>query len=265
MQTNLILDPNLAIHTDIEADYDVNWLGLNSKNTYVFSEKDLPGFKKGTKNSKKPSQADDSLGPNKAAVDKNKRYKAIPKQTRLGYVITKDCSCVPQENEKTRALRKQLQLEEEKNRPETQLDMTTDYAPELQAMTKINVKRDLPLGATSRKNAKVKPQENKAARMPRNELLDSIFQLYAEYRYWPMRSLKERLHQPEAYLKEVLDSVAELVRSGPFSGTYKLKDDSRKEAFNLDVKDEIAPEESDLEGLSAGDELDDDLSELKAD
>lgn len=266
----MVLDPNLAMHHNIERDYDVNTLPApKERNTYIFSEKDLPGFKKGTKNLKKGSQGEDTLGPNKAGVDKNKRFqqyrRAIPKQTRLGHVITKEFGCVAQENDTTRAVRRQRQLVEDKNRLETQLDMTNQYAPELQALTSMNRKRDNPASMVSRKQAKPKPQENKAARMPRNELLDSIFQCFGEYNYWPMRSLRERLHQPEAYLKEVLESIAELVRSGPFNGTYRLRDDARKEAFNLDVKDEIAPEESDLEGLSGGDDLDDDPSDLRDD
>lgn len=38
-----------------------------------------------------------------------------------------------------------------------------------------------------------------------------------------MKALRERLAQPEAYLKEVLDEIGIMHKSGPFSGKWSLK------------------------------------------
>ena len=260
----MILDPNLPFHEKVERDYDLHRLAANTKNTYIFSEKDLPGYKKGGKN-KQGADSNETLGANKTGVDKTRRFhpfrRTIPKQTRLGHIVTTELNCMPEENETTRAIRKQRQIEEEQNRAEVKLDMEEGYAPEVQSFMNLNRKKDVP-GIMRTKPPKSRPQENKAARMPRNELLDRLFECFAEFKYWSMRALRERLHQPEAYLKENLDAIAELVRAGQFNGNYKLKDDATKEAFNEEVKDEAAPEESELEALSGGDELDDDPSEL---
>lgn len=49
-----------------------------------------------------------------------------------------------------------------------------------------------------------------------------------------MRGIRERLFQPEQYLKQTLDEIAKMDRNGPFTGKWSLKseykntDDKRK-------------------------------------
>ena len=99
----------------------------------------------------------------------------------------------------------------------------------------------------------MKPQENKSARMPQNELIDRLFVCFKRYKFWSMKALKQELHQPEAFLKETLDLVAVLARSGVHAMTYRLKPEYEKNV-DLDVKDEGAPEDE----SSMGDEDDED-------
>lgn len=75
-----------------------------------------------------------------------------------------------------------------------------------------------------------------------------------------MKALRDRLRQPEAYLKENLESIAELARSGPQTGHYRLRPEAQRQNFNLN-EDLLAPEDSQLEdmsGLDDGDAMDDD-------
>jgi transcription initiation factor TFIIF subunit beta len=81
----------------------------------------------------------------------------------------------------------------------------------------------LSLQQATKTGGRGKPQENKSTRMPQNELLDLIFQCFREFRYWPFKTLKARLAQPEAYLKQTLEMVAHLVKSGDFAMTWELK------------------------------------------
>ena len=60
------------------------------------------------------------------------------------------------------------------------------------------------------------------ARMPRNQLLDMLFGLFREKEHWSIKPLRERTQQPEAYLKEVLQEIAFLHRSGEHNGTWEL-------------------------------------------
>ncbi|KAF9778889.1 transcription initiation factor IIF beta subunit [Thelephora terrestris] len=84
------------------------------------------------------------------------------------------------------------------------------------------------------------------ARMPRNQLLDMLFKLYAEKETWPIKLLRERTQQPEAFLKETLSDIAFLHRSGEHNGTWELK-----ENFKEGAKPEAGP--SGLPGMGGAD------------
>ena len=45
------------------------------------------------------------------------------------------------------------------------------------------------------------------ARMPRNQLLDLVFQLFRDQPMWGIKPLHDKTQQPELYLKEVLGEV----------------------------------------------------------
>lgn len=61
--------------------------------------------------------------------------------------------------------------------------------------------------------------------MPRNELLDLIFERFASADYWHLKALNEHVRQPQVYLKEVLGDVAQLVPRGPYNGMWTLRDE----------------------------------------
>ena len=123
--------------------------------------------------------------------------------------------------------------------------------------------------------------------MPQNELMDMIFDCFKDYKYWTLASLKQRLRQPEAFLKETLDKIASLTRSGEnftiapstpqwirhwlrdcvgtMTGKYQLKPEAAPAqygdtvAFN-NVKAEAAPD-ADPNGLDITDEDEDEEME----
>lgn len=59
--------------------------------------------------------------------------------------------------------------------------------------------------------------------MPRNELMDLLFESFEEYPYWSIKGLRARVEQPEVYLREVLSSVADLHKRGPYTGNWSLR------------------------------------------
>ncbi len=67
--------------------------------------------------------------------------------------------------------------------------------------------------------------------MTENELLDRLFALFREYKYWPMKGLRARTQQPEVYLKELLLKIAVLQKSGTFSNYWTLKPENRPENY----------------------------------
>lgn len=81
-----------------------------------------------------------------------------------------------------------------------------------------------------------------------------IYDCFKRYNYWPLKSLKAELNQPEAYLKQTLELVAHLVRQGSHAMTWQLKPESKIGAYAdarlyEQVKDEVAPDTS-FDGLS---------------
>lgn len=100
--------------------------------------------------------------------------------------------------------------------------------------------------------------------MPENELIDLLHRCFQEYRHWSLSSLKARTNQPEAYLREVLNNIAFLPKSGPFNGLWQLNTDVQGEIpadmDDEDVKRTIAPE---FDGGDNDGNDDDDDAELE--
>lgn len=72
----------------------------------------------------------------------------------------------------------------------------------------------------------------KAARIPKNQLLDLIFDCFRQYQYWSMKALRQRTHQPDSYLRQVLEEVAVLNKTGAFANHYCLSEAYRDKAGN---------------------------------
>lgn len=64
--------------------------------------------------------------------------------------------------------------------------------------------------------------------MERHQLRDMIFQCYDKFRYWTMKAFKNELKQPEAWLRENLDELAVLHKSGRFANHWELKPEYQK-------------------------------------
>lgn len=120
---------------------------------------------------------------------------------------------------------------------------------------------------TGANKTKATAQDTKTARMPQNELLDRIFQCFREYNYWSMKALRAKLQQPEAYLRETLDKVADMPKSGRFAMHWTLKPEF-KNADYADADDGSAPttagavdnvDDSDMADLDGEDDDDDDM------
>lgn len=63
--------------------------------------------------------------------------------------------------------------------------------------------------------------------MDRSALMQGLFRLFGEYRFWGLREIKNRINQPEAFLKETLDNIAFMHRNGDAVGKWELKPEYR--------------------------------------
>ncbi|KAE8352008.1 transcription initiation factor IIF, beta subunit-domain-containing protein [Aspergillus coremiiformis] len=221
----------------------------STQNTYLFTERDLPGHENRMITfGEARSALYESMKRDARKKERKKRWepyvrKTVPKQTALVGSASEEFNCLPVENEEFRRLSEMKVLESLKPKRET---VFIDKIPGklLQARNVLPGEKGAFVQAT--KASKLKPQENKTTRMPQNELLDLIYQCFREYKYWPFKALKARLRQPEAYLKQTLEMIAHLVKSGDFAMTWELKPEAKESSYANalsygDAKEEMAP------------------------
>ncbi|KAI9868985.1 MAG: hypothetical protein M1813_002808 [Trichoglossum hirsutum] len=269
---SLLLSSSLEQNKGLPREYNMQITNFQAGNTYIFTEKDLPGYTSKSKtkpkvgledlNSKFPPiptrllqvERDRRGGPPK--WEKGKRWqpyfrKAIPKQTAMVGTVKHEVNCLPVENEEYERLMQARTAESMKPKRETKFleGNISVTGGNLLAPGTLgdagNFQKFIKTGTAARGKG---PQELKAARMPQNELLDLIFDCFKRYNYWSLKSLKSELNQPEAYLKSTLEKVAVLVKSGRFAMTWTLKPEVKVNGY-AEVKNEQAPD-SGIDGPS---------------
>ncbi|CAK7236211.1 hypothetical protein SEUCBS140593_009541 [Sporothrix eucalyptigena] len=218
------------------------------KNTFIFSEQDLPGFK--AKNKERAQAAAAGIPAHllrkNDRVEKppqsNNRYhyrrqprqeffrKAIPKKTTVSGRVRHELNCAPVKNAESDMI-----LNERARAamiPKAQVKFGDASKPEFRiigsgGIASQNYANDFI--KTAQPPPKVKKVETKTARMPENDLLDLIFNCFARFRFWSMRALRAEIPQPEIYLRHTLEKVADLHRSGRFANNWELKSENRKD------------------------------------
>ncbi|CAL8582697.1 hypothetical protein XPA_008348 [Xanthoria parietina] len=255
---SLFLSPQIATQKNIPKEYNMNLANRKSSNTFIFSEKDLHGYAARSKSSMpnkpaagaRPSRAPNSAfqhrqGQNTPQREPGRRWqpykRTIPKQTALTGQVQTEVNCFPVENADYRhimdARAKQALL---KPRRETKM---VDRQPtgNVHAITGLRQRNAFESGFTTTVKRTVgKAHHLKAARIPRNELKDLIFGCFRKYSYWAIRTMRETLDQPESYLKEVLEEVAIMARSGPYTNLWQLRPEYKESSYD-NVNAEIAP------------------------
>lgn len=248
------LNPGVPQHVDLPKSYTVDLKTEGYNNTVVFSEKDLPGHQTrrdvyGRKSHLKPQ----------GIPPKSDRYgakpgsyrSAIPKETALAPIIQHQADAIPVQDASYDAwIEKSYKaLMEPKRKTHISHRLDRGMHPGQRNATFTLTSR---VGGASGRKA---PPKEKAVRMSEKDLLDRIYQCFRRYRYWPLKGLKNELKQPETFIKQMLDQVAVLVRSGDFAMNYKLRDEYEAIA-NIkpeEVKDENAVVKSEDEGSVAED------------
>lgn len=257
------LNSSIPQHKKLPTTYDIDVKASSYNNTVVFSEKDLPGH---------PTRAF-GTGPSRAGarptgVNKHDRYalqqprkpgtyrSAIPKQTSLAPKIANEAVAKPVEDA-------------------TELEHFVDiYKNAFEATRKTKFignhrvrhpGQDIDSFAftsTSKpgKGKKKVPKE-KAVRMEKDKLLDALMRCYSQYSYWPLRSLRQELHQPEAYIRETLEEIAHLQKAGDFAQTYKLKPEYESMVKQQTKEETVAPVKMEETDEGTGDEMEDDDEE----
>ncbi|KAI1456009.1 transcription initiation factor iif [Annulohypoxylon moriforme] len=264
----VLLDPNLAPHQQLPKEYNLDIKDMNLTNTFLFSEQDLPGFKSKSQGANsdipaflrpKPERRDNAQqegGDNKRG--RKGRYqpyyrKAIPKKTVLRGRFRHELNCQPAWTAETRHWLNIRNTDAMK--PKATTTLTSSARPTNLIQAGAHVSNDkfsnfVRTGPETKKGGK-KQREEKAARLPKSDLRDRIFECFERYNFWSMRAFRNELHQPEAWLRENLEEIAILHKTGPFANQWELNAD-HKGALNILKADGVAPDTA-PEGEGEGD------------
>lgn len=245
-------------HAKVPKKYDISLNKDIYNNTVIFSEKDQPGFKSWRPNRvfKKDEQRKQWNDNNR--INKNKRYtSAIPKQVSLAGCVANEVTVTAVENAEYTHLRDERFREMFKpKRTVTFIKGEDIYMHD--SMAAAQHFTNFTTGPSKTKTKGKKAME-KAVRISQEDLLDALNQCFKDFRYWSLRALKQRLHQPEAYIKSVIEKIATLIRSGPFAMQYRLNPEYER-GLNIDNQKEEAAAVQEEE-----DEDDDDDDDMGAD
>jgi transcription initiation factor TFIIF subunit beta len=234
--------------TLIPKQYDLTSQVSAPKNTFVFSEKNLPGFRPRHLGGGRASSSQDilrSVDSREGSVKIEKRGpRTIPKRTEYLGAAEKELVCTPRDNTEYRHIETLKRAKDAAARTSFINDETAAKRLHNEGMqTGLGDENFIYTGIT-----KKRAQENKATRMPESALIDALQKAFQRYKFWPMSSLKKEFQQPEAWLKEVLGKIAVLVRTGQAANYYMLRPENQDIGADIDVleqavkSEELAPE-----------------------
>ncbi|KAI1113111.1 transcription initiation factor IIF, beta subunit-domain-containing protein [Nemania sp. NC0429] len=238
----LLLDHTNANHQTVPKEYNLETRELNLANSFLFTEQDLPGFKSRSHGAnsdlpphlrRRQEQRPEEKTQQEGGVKKNRyqpRYrKAIPKKTTLAGKFSRELNCLPVWTDETKHILKTMADDAMKPKVSTSIVKSFDPSGVIQAGAHVANDKFSNLVRTAPEQKKSKKQkEEKAARLPQSELRDRIFQCYDQYAYWSLKAFKQALRQPEAWLRENLEELAVLHKSGRFANYWELKPEYKR-------------------------------------
>lgn len=258
------LAPGVPQHRGLPMNYDLNIKTNGYSGTVVFSEKDLPGHSRPRRQQgAKPSGIQSKEERYGNATKPGTFRTAIPKETALAPVIHHVADAAPLEDATFfKFFEKRYQL---------------STKPKINTIFTTGIDKGPPAGSggfsgfegfnTTSKGKKKVPKE-KAVRIAPEALLDALDKCFRRYKYWSLKALRNELHQPEAYIKQTLENIAVLVRSGDFAMNYMLRPEysSMNNIKDEDVKEEFVEVKSEDEeeiGTEGGEDDEDEEDEFE--
>ena len=245
MQMSMMLKADYGQSKKLTKEYNMQITNPRTANTFIFSEKDLPGYgNRRNKDSGRGGAPSDGNKVRKPRARWSEFRQTVPKQTALSGQVCQEINCMPVEN--TEYQRMMADRAKSDLIPQRKIHFYNDVIKSSTLGSShgggARFTSDMSSFISSVEQHNRRKAPPKATRMPQNELLDAIYDCFKEYTYWPLRTLKVRLQQPESYLKETLEMVAIMLRNGPHAMQWQLKPESREGRYDFDTaKDEAAP------------------------
>jgi len=137
-----------------------------------------------------------------------------------------ELSCTPMLNAETDHVLKLRAIEAQKPKSSIQI---MNRLPSEGLMNSNNKQFDnfIKINTEDKPMSKAKKNENKHTRWPENQLMDALTNCFMKFTYWPMKSLRREIPQPEAFIREMLERIAVMHRNGRFANMWALRPDYR--------------------------------------
>ncbi|KAK4923093.1 hypothetical protein LTR66_016549 [Elasticomyces elasticus] len=261
-KVSMLLAPQVVQRHDLEQEWNVGLKPMASRKSrrngdvMMFTEKNLPGFRERT-NAWDNVDDDGNIGQSRSYLweaikrDEKKKEnkgrwipyqkKTIPKITALQGTVTQEFEITPVDNtehrEKDKARTRALLAAPVKQEAQVStIDPSLQYGSIVSTADRQKINKQ---AQKKRQDAK----DNRTAREDRSVIIERILSCYQEYKVWGVRALRDRLRQPESYIKEVLDEIGFMHKSGDWNGKWELKEAFKTGGF--DAATEAAPEAED--------------------
>jgi len=259
----LHLDKTVPQTKEMPHTYSLKVHAADYNNSVVFSEKDLPGHKSQSFGRNRHN-AGKSAGVNKydrfnqQPVKRINGYSSvIPKQTALAARIVNEANVIPVEDKDYYESLKRTLTQAMQPKVNTTIHNGLIKAP---APGQANETFSTFTSGPKLTKGKKKAAKDKNVRISPTAMYDAIHQCFSEYKYWSLKALRQRLHQPEDYIRKSLENIATLIRSGDFAMQYVLNPEY---AASIDIKDDNVIADAAVvesgESDSGEDEDDDDM------
>ena len=114
--------------------------------------------------------------------------------------------------------------------PKRSLKILDGSAPKLSVISNemIQKSRTLAGGAFVQESAHVANEFVKKERLPREALLELLFNAFERYAHWTLKGLLEYTNQPAMFLKELLSEIAVYNKKGTHRSTFELRPEYRR-------------------------------------
>lgn len=241
-------------NSEIPHEYELDIVKEVVNNTFVFTEKTQQKDKdkeEAKRNANTNTGASSSASASSATTNKVTKpssfpfARTIPKQTSLAGRVIHECTVVPSlkdANYKKVIAKRKERLHQPPAARVTLLNELPGVVASSNAPNLRGVGSQSHFMKATKKDIKL---DGKAVRIERSALLDILFKLFEEYPYWSLKGLKERTKQPEVYLREVLESMAVLNKSGPYAMKYSLQQEYKQLSNNNAQEEEEGGDDDD--------------------
>ncbi|KAK1758247.1 transcription initiation factor IIF, beta subunit-domain-containing protein [Echria macrotheca] len=249
------LEPDVRQHRNLPKEYNMDIVNADVKNTFIFTEQDLPSY--AAKNKDRAAALAQGIPAHLLRqqqpktdgqpADRSRRgapyvRRAIPKKTAIAGTVKHEVVCTPVRNAETDYLLGMSALEKQAPKKEVQIEGRLPQGGQQQTEWTDFLKTN------EGKPSKAKKMDNKTHRWAENLLLDEIARCFSEHKYWSIKAFRNKIPQPEAFIRECLEKIAVLHRSGTFANHWSLKPEYQNMMANKNLpepaNDAAAPKPS---------------------